>query len=165
MKSKLIAILFPVLILITSHINGNPRFGYDFNDLSPKPYSTELGNCFVDMSHVITVYDGATFRCFLEGMPKIIGYAIDVSVWGVKPPNNKPKKNIKEVHIFSLKAKNFLREAIENAKVIELRHMRRSQKDFRILANVYIDGKELRGMIGRAGYDFNYKGLITNKYE
>ena len=97
-----------------------------------------FGNVVV--SEVTSIYDADTFRVNIQGWPDIIGKRMSVRVLGVDAPEIRGKcpSEKKAARL----AKQYTVEALRSAKKIELRDMQRG-KYFRILANVYIDGKNL----------------------
>ncbi len=104
---------------------------------------------------VTSIYDGDTFRCNIKDYPPLIGYHIPVRIYGIDTPELKDKRpKIKEL---ARQAKQFTAQQLRGAKVVELRNMRRG-KYFRILADVYVDGKNLGGLLIRKGLARPYFG-------
>lgn len=111
------------------------------------------------VTEVTSIYDGDTFRANLKGYPAIIGERIGIRINGIDTP---------EMHGQCQKEKTLARRAKEltvtqlrGAKKIELRNMKRG-KYFRIVADVYVDGRNLgRTLIDNAlavEYDGGHKG-------
>lgn len=94
----------------------------------------------VIVTKVTSIYDGDTFRVNIEGYPDIIGKRIPIRVNGVDTPELRSKCK-KEKDLARL-AKQFTVQTLRSAKVIELKNMQRG-KYFRIVADVYTDGKSL----------------------
>ena len=94
----------------------------------------------VTVSKVISVYDGDTFRVNIASLPPIVGKNIAISVNGVDTPEIRGKcqyeKNL------ALKARDFVRGKLANAKEIKLTNLQRG-KYFRVVANVMVDGVSL----------------------
>ena len=94
----------------------------------------------VTVSKVINVYDGDTFRVNIDSLPPIVGKNIAIRVNGVDTPEIQGKcryeKNL------ALKARDFVRNKLANAKEIKLTNLQRG-KYFRIVANVVVDGVSL----------------------
>jgi endonuclease YncB( thermonuclease family) len=94
----------------------------------------------VTVSKVINVYDGDTFRVNIDSLPPIVGKNIAIRVNGVDTPEIRGKclyeKNL------SLKARDFVRAKLANAKEIKLTNLQRG-KYFRVVANVLVDGVSL----------------------
>jgi len=94
----------------------------------------------VTVSKVINVYDGDTFRVDINSLPPIVGKNIAIRVNGVDTPEIRGKcqyeKNL------ALKARDFVRDKLSNAKEIKLTNLQRG-KYFRVVANVVVDGVSL----------------------
>jgi len=94
----------------------------------------------VTVSKVINVYDGDTFRVNIDSLPPIVGKNIPIRVNGVDTPEIRGKcqyeKNL------ALKARDFVRAKLANAKEIKLTNLQRG-KYFRVVANVVVDGVSL----------------------
>jgi len=94
----------------------------------------------VTVSKVISVYDGDTFRVNIDSLPAIVGKNIAIRVNGVDTPEIRGKcqyeKNL------ALKARDFVRGKLANAKEIKLTNLQRG-KYFRVVANVLVDGVSL----------------------
>jgi len=94
----------------------------------------------VTVSKVISVYDGDTFRVNINSLPPIVGKNIAIRVNGVDTPEIRGKcqyeKNL------ALKARDFVRAKLANAKEIKLTNLQRG-KYFRVVANVVVDGVSL----------------------
>jgi len=138
---------------------------YNLNNIGD-PTPSYFDNAEVDMHQPITVVDGATFRCSLKNMPRIIGEFIDITVAGVRPPYNKKIRASVYAHekepMRSMKARIFLGKILDNAIKIEIKFMTRSNKDFRIIADVIVDGKNIRYIITDAGFNLINKGQKYN---
>jgi len=98
----------------------------------------------VVVSEVTSIYDGDTFRANIQEYPEIVGYRIGIRVNGIDTPEMRGKCQ-KEKDL-AKKAKQFSVAKLRGAKKIELRNMKRG-KYFRIVADVYVDGKSLGGML------------------
>jgi len=94
----------------------------------------------VTVSKVISVYDGDTFRVDINSLSSIVGKNIPIRVNGVDTPEIRGKcqyeKNL------ALKARDFVRAKLANAKEIKLTNLQRG-KYFRVVANVVVDGVSL----------------------
>ncbi|MEE8588103.1 MAG: thermonuclease family protein [Sulfurimonadaceae bacterium] len=98
----------------------------------------------VVVSEVTSIYDGDTFRANIQEYPEIMGYRIGIRVNGIDTPEMRGK--CQKEKTLAKKAKQFSVEKLRGAKTIELRNMKRG-KYFRIVADVYVDGKSLGGML------------------
>tara|TARA_B100000927_G_scaffold237812_1_gene198672 strand:+ start:608 stop:1033 length:426 start_codon:yes stop_codon:yes gene_type:complete len=89
---------------------------------------------------IISVYDGDTFRADIKGLPDIIGKNIAIRILGIDTPEIKGK--CKKEKIIAIKAREFTRKSLFNAKTITLKNLKRD-KYFRLLADVYYDDTDL----------------------
>ena len=115
--------------------------------LSVSLYAESLSNKnygSVVVSEVTSIYDGDTFRANIKAYPELIGYRMGVRINGIDTPEMRGKC-LKEKRL-AQKAKQFSVEKLRGAKKIELRNMKRG-KYFRIVADVYVDGKNLGSML------------------
>ncbi|MDG1865558.1 MAG: thermonuclease family protein [Woeseiaceae bacterium] len=94
----------------------------------------------VVINEVINVYDGDTFRVNIDEFPPIIGENIAIRILGIDTPEI--KGNCQRERQLAIKARDFTRKYLNSGSVISLTDLKRD-KYFRILANVYIDGKNL----------------------
>lgn len=121
--------------------------------ISEKSYGTAF------VSEVTSIYDGDTFRVNLKDYPEIIGERIGIRINGIDTPEMRAQCQ-KEKKL-AQQAKQFSVTQLRNAKHIELRNMRRG-KYFRIVADVYVDGKDLGKMLVdnalAVPYDGGHKG-------
>jgi len=109
----------------------------------------------VIVSKVISVYDGDTFRVDIDSLPPIVGKNIAVRVNGVDTPEIRGKcqyeKNL------ALKARDFVRGRLANAKEIKLTNLQRG-KYFRVVANVVVDGVSLEQELLNNELAYGYDG-------
>ena len=110
------------------------------------------GNVFVDT--VLSVYDGDTFRCNILGWQKIVGKNIPIRVAGVDTPEMRGVST--EEKELAKMARDYTLKLLKSGKVIELRNCRRG-KYFRIVADVYIDGKNLALELIKYGFGVRYE--------
>ncbi|OED40293.1 nuclease [Endozoicomonas sp. (ex Bugula neritina AB1)] len=116
---------------------------------SPQTY----GNIIV--KEVRTIYDADTFYITVEGWPDIIGKRMPIRANGFDAPEIRGKCE-KEKKL-AQQAKQLTVQALRQANTIELRNMMRG-KYFRIIADVYIDGKPLKEIHFDAGTARAYSG-------
>lgn len=95
---------------------------------------TNYGNVLID--EVTSIYDGDTFRVNIKGYPKIIGHKMAVRLANVDTPEIRAKCT--QEKLLARKAKQFTVNFIRNAKVLELRNMKKD-KYFRIVAELHSD--------------------------
>jgi len=94
----------------------------------------------VTVSKVISVYDGDTFRVDIGSLPPIVGKNIPIRLNGVDTPEIQGKCQYEKD--LALKARDFVRNKLANAKEIKLTKLQRG-KYFRVVADVMIDGVSL----------------------
>ena len=121
--------------------------------LSFSIHAKDYGN--VTVSEVTSIYDADTFRVNIEGYPPIAGERIPVRILGVDAPELRGKCESEKIK--AREAKQFTVLALRSAKTIELINMQRG-KYFRILADVYIDGKNLADSLIKSGHARVYDG-------
>ncbi len=122
--------LFIITLLFSLALHGE--------SLSNKNYGSTV------VSKVTSIYDGDTFRANLVGYPEIVGYRIGIRVNGIDTPEMRGKCQ-KEKDL-ARKAKQFAVTKLRAAKKIELKNMKRG-KYFRIVADVYVDNRNLGTML------------------
>ena len=98
----------------------------------------EYGTAIV--SKVISVYDGDTFRVDIDSLPPIVGKNIPIRLNGLDTPEIRGKCQYEKD--LALKARDFVRNKLVNAKEIKLTKLQRG-KYFRVVADVMIDGVSL----------------------
>lgn len=112
------------------------------------------------VSEVTSIYDGDTFRANIEGLHSLIGERIGIRVAGVDTPEMRGKCKLEKD--LARQAKQVTVEALRSAKVIELRNTKRG-KYFRIVADVYVDDKNLTDILISSGLGVAYEGLTKVK--
>jgi micrococcal nuclease len=104
---------------------------------------------------VTSIYDADTFRVDIKGWPPIIGKHVPIRANGFDAPEMRGKCQ-KEKDQARL-AKQLTVQTLRDAKVIELRNMKRG-KYFRVIADVYVDGKSLKDIQVKSGLSRLYSG-------
>ena len=131
---KFVALIF---LITTINLQAKPQYGT------------------VTVSKVISVYDGDTFRVNIDSLPPIVGKNIPIRVNGVDTPEIRGKclyeKNL------ALKARDFVRAKLANAKEIKLTNLQRG-KYFRVVANVLVDGVSLEKELLDNNLAYEYGG-------
>ena len=84
----------------------------------------------VTVSKVISVYDGDTFRVDIDSLPPIVGKNIPIRLNGVDTPEIRGK--CKYEKDLAIKARDFVRNKLANAKEIKLNNLQRG-KYFRVV--------------------------------
>ena len=113
----------------------------------------EYGTAIV--SKVISVYDGDTFRVDIESLPPIVGKNIPIRLNGVDTPEIQGKCQYEKD--LALKARDFVRNKLANAKEIKLTKLQRG-KYFRVVADVMIDGVSLEQELLDNEFAYKYTG-------
>jgi len=109
----------------------------------------------VSVSRVISVYDGDTFRVDIDSLPPIVGKNIPIRLNGVDTPEIQGKCQYEKD--LALKARDFVRKKLSNAKEIKLTKLQRG-KYFRVVANVMIDGVSLEQELLENKLAYKYTG-------
>ena len=107
------------------------------------------------VSSVSSVYDADTFRVNIEGWPDIVGKHMPVRVLGVDAPEIRGKCEAEKLAARS--AKQFTVQFLREGSYIELRNIKRG-KYFRILAEVFVDGRNLANALIEANLARVYDG-------
>ena len=115
--------------------------------------ATEYGTAIV--SKVISVYDGDTFRVDVDSLPPIVGKNIPIRLNGVDTPEIQGKCQYEKD--LALKARDFVRKKLANAKEINLTKLQRG-KYFRVVADVMIDGVSLEQELLENKLAYKYTG-------
>jgi micrococcal nuclease len=109
----------------------------------------------VTVSKVISVYDGDTFRVDINSLPAIVGKNIAIRLNGVDTPEIQGKCQYEKD--LALKARDFVRDKLVNAKEIKLTKLQRG-KYFRVVANVMVDGVSLENELLENKLAYKYTG-------
>tara|TARA_R110000823_G_C15932894_1_gene499682 strand:+ start:1319 stop:1744 length:426 start_codon:yes stop_codon:yes gene_type:complete len=118
-----------------------------------------FGNLIID--EIVSVYDGDTFKININSNPDVIGKNIPIRINGIDTPEIRTKCN--EEKKLGYKAKEFTSSILNNAKAIELKNIKRG-KYFRIVADVYVDGKSLSELLIKNNLAVPYNGGTKLKY-
>ena len=131
-------LLFPsILLFVSSLVQAAPQYGT------------------VIVSKVISIYDGDTFRVDIASLPPIVGKNIAIRVNGVDTPEIQGKCQYEKD--LALKARDFVRNKLANAKEIKLTNLQRG-KYFRVVANVLLDGVSLEQDLLENKLAYKYSG-------
>lgn len=85
---------------------------------------------------LVSVYDGDTFTCDLDGLHPLIGERVGIRVRGIDTPEMKDERP--DVKRKAIRARDYVRQRLVTAEKIELKKVERD-KYFRILADVWVD--------------------------
>ena len=114
----------------------------------------------LQVEQVTSIYDGDTFRANLKDVHPLIGKRIGIRVSGVDTPEMRGKCQ-KEKDL-ARQAKKITVNFLRKAKKIELRNVKRG-KYFRIVADVFGDGKSLTKTLLKSGLAVPYHGAKKAK--
>jgi len=106
------------------------------------------------VSRVISVFDGDTFRVDIDSWPRFFGHKIAIRIRGINAPERRRPDKTEDPE--ALKARDWLRETLTNAKVITLENLERC-KYFRIIADVDVDGHDIAAQLLQLGLAKPYK--------
>jgi len=119
-----------------------------------KPLAT-AGLFDITPEQVVEVYDGDTFKIDLPGVHPLFGDKLSIRVKGIDTPELRGTTG--EVKALAFQARELTENSLNAAKRIELRNPERG-KYFRIVAEVWVDGKALAGMLKDKGLAKDYDG-------
>ena len=109
----------------------------------------------VIVSDVTSIYDADTFKVNIKHWPDVIGKQVSIRVLGVDAPEIRGKCASEKAA--AGKAKQFTVQFLREGQVVELRKIKRG-KYFRLLASVYVDGKNLAHALVKAKLARPYDG-------
>jgi endonuclease YncB( thermonuclease family) len=109
----------------------------------------------VTVDKVISVYDGDTIRVNIKYYPPIIGENMGIRIAGIDTPEMRDKRP--KIKKLAKQAKQFALIRLQNGNKIILKNMKRG-KYFRIVAEVWVDGKNLGDELIKAGLAKRYGG-------
>ena len=112
------------------------------------------------VSSISSIYDGDTFRAIIKDVHPLLGERIGIRVSGVDTPEIRGKCKLEKS--LAKKAKKFTVNFLRSSKKIELRNVTRG-KYFRIVADVYGDGRNLTKLLIRSGHAVKYDGGKKSK--
>jgi micrococcal nuclease len=107
------------------------------------------------VSAVTSIYDADTFRATIAGWPAIVGERIPIRVAGIDAPELRGK--CQEEKELARQAKQRTVTLLRSAMRIELRNMQRG-KYFRIVADVFVDDRDLASILVAEGLARPYDG-------
>lgn len=107
------------------------------------------------VAEVTSIYDGDTSRCNLQGYPPIASERIGIRINGIDTPEMRDNRST--VKALARKAKQHTVQRLREGQQIVLRNMKRG-KYFRIVADVYVDGRNLGEELVTAGLAKPYDG-------
>lgn len=111
----------------------------------------------VEVSKVLRVNDGDTFYCNIDSWPDIVGKNIGIRIGRIDTPEKNSSSMV--VCALAIQARSLTVKELLGAKKIVLRGMKRG-KYFRVIADVYVDGKSLAVLLLRADLAKHYDGGV-----
>jgi endonuclease YncB( thermonuclease family) len=145
-RNRLAKIASSLVLILTTILGGLPALCGNY------------GSVVVD--EIVSVFDGDTFRCNIKSLPPIIGENISIRVNGVDTPEIRGKSDREK--LLAIEAREFVRQVFQDAKIIILKDIQRP-KYFRLLADVFVDGVGLGGLLINKGLAVPYDGGTKTK--
>jgi micrococcal nuclease len=142
-----------LIVKLNSKMNKLSLFLIFYLGIFSAHAAPEYGTVIV--SKVISVYDGDTFRVNIDSLPPIVGKNIPIRLNGVDTPEIQGKCQYEKD--LALKARDFVRNKLVNAKEIKLSKLQRG-KYFRVVADVYVDGISLEQELLDNELAYKYSG-------
>lgn len=105
-------------------------------------------------------YDGDTITFKIPNVHPLIGENISVRIKGVDAPEIKTKNSCEKAK--GRIAKNLIENLLKKAKEINLKNVARD-KYFRILADVEVDGQDIKTLLIKNQLAYNYDGATKAK--
>lgn len=104
---------------------------------------------------VVDVYDVDTFYIDIEGISPIFGERLPIRINGIDGPEIRGK--CEQEKALARRARGYLKAKISLAKDVSLYNVKRG-KYFRLIADVYIDGKNINNYLVDMGVVVPYHG-------
>ena len=109
----------------------------------------------VNVTRIINVYDGDTFRVDINELSDIVGKNIAIRINGIDTPEIKGRCS--KENKLAIRARDFTRTFLKKDSIIKLSNLKRD-KYFRLLADVYVDGESLGLALLKNGLAVKYSG-------
>ena len=153
---KKLFILLGVGILVISLV-GISAYYFLGEDEKPGISKTPIAPSLLEITpeQVVEVYDGDTFKIDLQGLHPLFGDKLPIRVKGIDTPEIRGTSD--EVKALAVQARELTENTLKGAERIELRNPERG-KYFRVVAEVWVDGKALAGMLKEKGLAKDYDG-------
>jgi hypothetical protein len=107
---------------------------------------------------VIRAVDGDTVEIQVDFLPSELGNKLHIRIWGVDTPEKGFRAHSEHEKELGLKASEFTKNAIANAKEIKVSLIMWDKFGGRVLGDLIIDGKSLRQLLLDNGYAREYYG-------
>jgi len=114
---------------------------------------------------VTRVLDGDTVEVNVDFLPKELGNKLYVRVWGVDTPEKGWRAKSQRENELGLKASEFTKQQISEAKEIKIQIIMWDKFGGRVLGDVLIDGKSLRQLLLDNGYAREYYGTKKESWD
>ena len=109
----------------------------------------------VVIKEIVSVYDADTFRASLRDWPEYLGADVGIRVRGVDAPEIRGK--CKREKSQAKQARDYVRDLLAEARSVTLTNVE-TDKYFRLVADVYIDGENLSNTLIAKGLARTYDG-------
>jgi endonuclease YncB( thermonuclease family) len=107
---------------------------------------------------VVKVLDGDTVKFEVKFLPKELGTNLSVRVLGIDTPEKAPRAKCEKEAELGKKATEFTKQAVSQAKKIEVDITEWDKYGGRVLGHIKLDGKRLSDLIIQAGLARPYRG-------
>jgi endonuclease YncB( thermonuclease family) len=128
--------------------------------LNAKGFLKDIKFYNIEIKDNISIIDGDTFRININNYPSIVGYNINIKIYGVTTPSIKgtclKERKLAEAaryHTFTL---------LNNAKVITLKNVNK-ENDFSIEADVYADDINIARSLIKNNIAIRYAGIFGSR--
>lgn len=113
---------------------------------------------------VTRVLDGDTVEVSVNFLPRELGNKLYIRVWGVDTPEKGWRAKSQHENELGLKASEFTKQKITEAKEIKIQLIMWDKFGGRVLGDVIIDGKSLRQLLLDNGYAREYYGAKKEEW-
>ena len=134
-------LLFFMLIGSATHVFAQRHCTHDTNNFRCVQY--------------VSNYDGDTITVNIAGVHPLVGNKVNVRVAGIDTPEIRTRKQCEKQ--IGKAAKQLVANLLSKARRIDLQDVERG-KYFRIVANVIVDGRNLKDELLRRGLAYPYDG-------
>ena len=144
-----IILIFITLTLFLSEAHGRqsrPTKG------ACRPYNTEKAFFCVEL---VKVYDGDTITINIPNTHTFFGKSISLRIRGIDTPEIRGKSPCEKR--LARQARDYLLALLSRAYKVDVRNIDRG-KYFRIVSDVYVDGKSVAGLMMKSGFARDYWG-------
>lgn len=115
---------------------------------------------------IVDIYDGDTFYVRLSGLPAVFGESLPIRPRGVDTPEMRSRCPTEEAKTrekaLAAHARDEVYKLLTSAETITLYNLSRGSF-FRVVADVRVDGIDLRGWLIERGYSYAMEGTSTDQ--